>query len=92
MLVKLEIIGIDDFNYILKSDKGTYSLLIEFHGNIVPNIGDYLYVTDKILGKRCLYAYGPLDGIYGKKKDINEDELMKIVTGGNEYYLQRYYG
>jgi len=50
-----------------------------------------IYINDKILNERNLYAYGPLNGVYGKKNGVDEDELMKVVTD-NDYYLQRYYG
>ena len=93
-MIKLRIINIDNYNnYILEdNNKKIINLIIEFLGDKIPAVNDTIYINDKILKEKNLYTYGPLNSKYSKNIDITEEELIKIITAKEEYYLQRYYG
>ena len=91
-MIKLRIVDIDNCNYILEENNKLYNLVIEFLGNKIPNINDILYISSKILKEKNIYTYGPLKGRYCKNINITEEELIKVITTNEEYYLQRYYG
>ena len=91
-MIKLKIIHIDKCNYILEGNNKVYNLVVEFLGNKIPNINDILYISPKILREKNIYTYGPLKGPYCKNINVTEEELIKVITSNEEYYLQRYYG
>ena len=91
-MIKLKIINIEKYNYILESNRKIYNLIIEKKKKKKPTINDIIYISSKILKEKNIYTYGPLKGQYCKNKNITEEELMKVITPNEEYYLQRYYG
>ena len=92
-MIKLKVINIERYNYILENNEfKKYIKHIEFYGDKKPNIGDYIYLPNNVLEEVNLFAYGPIKGKYAKQENITEDELIKVVTKDEEYYLQRYYG
>jgi hypothetical protein len=92
-VLKLNIIEIDNYDYKLrdKSNK-EYTINIEFIDlDTKPVIGDYLYLPNKIVKEKNIYTFGPIGNKYSRKENI-EGEVIKVVTGIKEYYLQRCYG
>ena len=91
-MIKLEIISKDEYNnYTLKNNNKKYNLSINFYGDNIPNIGDFIYLPEQILKNINIYNFGPVN-----KKNMNniltEEEIMKVISKDKEYYLQRYYG
>ncbi len=87
MLKKLQIINIDRCNYtLLDNDNNQHNVSIIFY-EFDPKLNDYIYIDEKIIKEVNIYNFGPI-----KDKKINEDEIIKITRGKEEYYLQRYYG
>lgn len=91
-MIKLKIIGIEEYNYILENNNNTCNLNIEFLGDKIPTINDIIYINEKILKEKNLYVYGPLNSKYSRNINVTEEELIKVITPNEEYYLQRYYG
>ena len=92
-MIKLRIINKNNLLYTLLDIEGNeYDKHIEFIGDKIPQMGDYIYLTKRILNEINIFCYGPLNSIYSKKDNVNKHELMKVVTKDGEYYLQRYYG
>lgn len=91
-MIKLKIVAIDKIIYTLKSENKTYEMTIQFYGDKKPEVNDIIYIPSKILNEINIYAYGPLNSVYSKNVDVTEEELIKVVTEKEEYYLQRYYG
>ena len=91
-MIKLTIVSIGESTYTLKSENKTYEVVIQFYGDKVPKVNDVIYIPSKILNEINIYAYGPLNSVYSKNMNATEEELIKVVTETEEYYLQRYYG
>lgn len=92
-MLKTKVLRIEEYNnYVLECNNKIYNLTIEFLGDKVPKVNDVIYVNDKILEEVNLYTYGPLNSKYSKNINVNEEELIKVVTSDDAYYLQRYYG
>ena len=91
-MIKLTIIDIKEYTYIFSNNNKIYEVNIEFLGEKKPKINDIIYINSKILEEKNTYTYGPLNSKYSKNIDITEEELIKIITAKEEYYLQRYYG
>ena len=75
----------DNYVYTLESIDKTYIKNIEFIG-FMFNVGDYLFLPDEVLDEDNIYTYGKI--IDGK----NEKNLIKVISNGVNYYLERYYG
>lgn len=91
-MIKLTIIDIKEYTYIFSKNNKIYEVNIEFLGEKKPKINDIIYINSKILEEKNIYTYGPLNSKYSKNINTNEEELLKIVSENEEYYLQRYYG
>ena len=93
-MIKLKIIDIKDYDYVLEDNNNkTYNLNIEFYGiKENPKVDDYIYISKKLLREKNLYSFGPFNSIYVKLVNLTEDELIKVVTPKEEFYLKRYYG
>lgn len=91
-MIKLKVHRIEKYDYILETNNKTYKVNIEFLGDKKPTIDNIIYLPQKIIEEKNLYTYGPLNGKYCKNIDITEEELLKVITPNEEYYLQRYYG
>ena len=86
---KVKLIKINEYDYIFEESNGKkYIINIEFYGDKLPKEGDIIYFPDKILNEKNLYAYGGLK----EDKNLDDEDLIKIVSGNMDYYLQRYYG
>lgn len=85
---RVRIINKNRYDYTLEDDDNKkYVLNIEFY-QAELNVGDYIYISDKVLKEKNLFAFGPLT----EDKNIIEDDIIKVVQGNKEFYLQRYYG
>lgn len=86
---KAKLIKINEYDYVFSDEKDRqYTINIEFYGSNLPKIGDVIYFPDKILDEKNIYAYGELK----EDKNLEADDLIKVVSGEKQYYLQRYYG
>ena len=80
---------IDDYDYtLIGKDNTVYIKNIEFYSNYKPNVGDIIYLDDKILIENNLYAF---DEIY-ETKNISKEDIIKVVSNDKEYYFQRRFG
>ena len=85
---RVRIINKNRYDYTLEDDDNKkYVLNIEFY-QAELNVGDYIYISDKVLKEKNLFAFGPLT----EDKNIIEDDIIKVVQDNKEFYLQRYYG
>ena len=88
-LEKLRIINIDGYDYTLEDSRGnTIKKNIEFYVENKPTIGSYIYMSEKVIKEKNIFAYGSINDY----KNIKEDEIIKIENNEEEVFLQRYYG
>ena len=85
---KVRIVKIDKYNYTLFDGNNYYIKNIEFNSQFKPNVNDIVYISKKILDEKNLFAFGDLY----KDKNVTEEDIIKVVSSNNEYYLQRQYG
>lgn len=86
LMKKVQVKEINNYVYtLITDDNKTYDINIEFYDTSV-DIGDYIFIDDKVLEETNLYAYGPI------KENNDPEDLIKIVKDDKEIYLQRYYG
>jgi hypothetical protein len=83
---KLQIKKVNNYEYTLIDKEKEYILNIEFYDIEKPNIGDYIYLPNKILEENILYSFGPI------KRNAKDEEYIKLDIKGSSIYLQRYYG
>ena len=85
---KVKILKIDNYIYTLYDGSKTYKKNIEIYSNNIPRVNDVLYVSDKLLNENNLMAFTDLfqDTI------IDSDDIIKIVSDNDNYFLQRIYG
>lgn len=91
-MIKSKILEIENTNYTLEINNKTYNINLIFYGEKKPQINDIIYIPNKILKEVNIYSYGPLKSKYSINDNTKEEELMKVITLKEEYYLQRYYG
>ena len=93
-LKKLKITNIDKFDYtLIDNENRQYIINIEFYGiESYPEINDTIYISEKMLEESNGYSFGVIGSKYSKNTDVDESEIIKIVSDNKEYYLQRYYG
>ena len=86
---KFRIISITNNDYILENECSKYNLNMIFYIDDKIEVGDIIYLPVNILREVNIYAFGPINN-----RDINLDEndIIKIITKDKEMYLQRYYG
>ena len=83
---KVTVVAKEDYLYTLEdSNKKRYEINIEFYDTTI-DVGDVIFVDEKVLQEVNLYAYGPLKG------EARVEDLIKIVKDNKDIYLQRYYG
>ena len=80
---------INGYNYLFvdKNDK-EYCLNIEFYTEDKPKVGDIIYFADEVLEEKNIFAFGD----FYDDPNVEEKDIIKVVRGSKEYYLQRYYG
>ena len=99
-MVKLEIINKDGYLYKLKDEKeNNYEFSLEFFDiETSPEIGDYINISAELLNPRyagysTLYSFGNLDNPCGRKDlNINDIDIIKVITENKEIVLKRLYG
>ncbi len=97
---KLEVVGVDKYNYLLKDNsQKEYNIELEFYDiKILPNIGSYIYMSENLLNKNykeysTSYCFGPLGQPYGRNIEDEEDnDILLLEIDNKKIYLQRYYG
>ena len=88
-MIKTNIININGYNYTLSYGNNNYNLNLEFYDlDDKLNIGDIIYIPDKLLINNGVYTYGKIN----EEKKENIDEYIKIISNDKEIYMQRYYG
>ena len=99
-MVKLEIINKNDCLFNLKDDRNNkYEFCIEFYDiDVSPEIGDYINISAELLNPRyagysTLYAFGNLENPCGRENlDIDDIDIIKVITKNKEIILKRLYG
>lgn len=61
-MIKLKIIDIKDYDYVLEDNNNkTYNLNIEFYGiKENPKVDDYIYISKKLLREKIFIVLGHL--------------------------------
>lgn len=90
-MVRVKIVDIDGNIYSLEKDNVIYKVHIFLVSSKKLEIGDTLYILNKILIENNLYTYGDINSKYSKNIYL-ESEYLKVIKEDEEYYLQRYYG
>ncbi len=85
---KTVVIRIQDYNYTLYDGKKIYIKNIELYSNKKIKINDMIYISQKLLKENNLFAFSDLF----QDKIIERDDIIKVVSNNDEYYLQRIYG
>ena len=99
-MVKLEIINKNGSLYSFKDEKNnSYEFNMEFFDiDVSPKIGDYINISAELLNPRyagysTLYSFGNLENPCGRKKlDINDIDIINVITENKEIILKRLYG
>ena len=87
--IKLKIIDIDNYDYTFQSENGKMIIRnIEFYLENKPKINDYIYISKEVINENNVLQYGYIKDL----NNINNNEIIKVVSSDNEYYYQRYYG
>ena len=97
---KLEIIGIDNYQYTFKdSDNKIYSSIMNFYDiEEKPQIGDFLYLNEELLKNSNknysdYYCFGSLDDPTGREiTDENSPDLVVVQSKEKSLKLKRLYG
>ena len=86
---KTKIINIDHYSYTLEDEYlNKYIKPINFYDNIKLVVGDYVYIPEKVLKEKNIFAYGRI-----REEDIvslNLDDIIKIETNTKDFYLKKY--
>ena len=89
------IIKKDSYVYTLKdTDNNMYQFNIEFY-NIEknPEVGDYLFMSEKILQENTFLSFDILESEYGRKiENANDDDLVVLIINEEKIYLKKVYG
>jgi hypothetical protein len=94
-MVKLIILEINNYVYILKSENNTkYILNLEFINiDKKVSINNIIYMNKELINEKEVYTFGPLNAKYGKKIELETEKDIAILEINDErIYLQRYYG
>ncbi len=89
-MIKLTIISKDEYaNYILKDiNDNKYELNINFMNIEKPKVGTDIYIQESVIKENISLNYG----LVNSDSKPNKDELIVILDGKKQMYLQRYYG
>ena len=85
---KMIIQNIDNYDYTLTDNDNIYVLNIEFYSNNKPSVGDIIYISEKVLNEKNLFAF---DEVYDAK-NISLDDLIRVIHDDKNIYFQRIYG
>ena len=90
---KLIVKDIKNFTYILNDENHDYKFNFEFYDVDISN-DDIIYMHDSLLiNTNELLAFGPINGVYGRNIENENDPDLLIVKKNNKLiYLKRYYG
>ena len=88
---RLKIVKKEEYNYTLEDENlNKYTKAINFYDTRKPVVGDIIYIPEVVLKEKNIFSYGL---IKNEEVDIfNPDDLIKIKTESEEYYLKRLYG
>lgn len=92
---KLLISNIDNYIYYLVDEQNIeYKLQLEFYDiNNFPKIGDYLYISQKLLNEQILLSFVLINNQDGKDINLLKDEEILVWVGNcDKIYFKRYYG
>jgi len=56
---KVQVVKINNYIYTLEDNNKLYDINIEFQDTEV-NVGDYIFIDDKVLEEANIYTYGPI--------------------------------
>ena len=88
-LKKYTIQSIDELRYTLIDDNNKKIELTIIFTDYRPNIGDIIYLCDSIVKDNTILEFGKLTS---DDKYATEEDIIKVISNGNEINLQRYYG
>ena len=89
-MIKLMIKSKDEYsNYVLEDNNNKkYEVNINFIEVESPSIGDYIYISEKLLNEKVSLNYGLID----ESDNVDEEDLILMIRNNNKIYLQRFYG
>ena len=77
-----------DSNYTFENiNKETITKNINFDKK-TPQLNDIVYLPKEIVNEINIFQYGPIYDL----NNLNTNEVIKVETKTEEYFLQRYYG
>ena len=86
---KVIIKQINGYDYILvDEDNNVYYKNIEFISKLKPKEKDIIYLSEKILDEDNLFTFAD----FNDRNNVKEDEIIKIISSDEKYYLIRHYG
>lgn len=98
-MMKLKIESINNYNYELIDNEKKYNINIEFFDiKEKPEIGDILYINEKLLNKNykeydTFYRFGSIYNSSGRELNKNNEEEVIILNINNKnIILKRLYG
>lgn len=87
--VKIKILDINNYDYTFELEDGRkITRNIEFYLENKPKINDYIYISEEVIKENNVLQYGYIKDL----NNINNNEIIKVVSSNDEYYYQRYYG
>ena len=89
MITKYRVNSIDELNYKLIDDNNNEVTITAIFTDYVPKVGDILYIWNKIIKDNTILEFGKLTD---EDKNATEEDIIKVISNGNEINLQRYYG
>ncbi len=85
---KVRVVGINGYFYTLDDGVNKYIKNIEFYSKKKPQESDLIYISEKILNEKTLLSFiEPYNNAY-----LKTDDIIKVISKNDEYYLQREYG
>ncbi len=84
---KVIVTDIDNYYYTLNDGDNNYIINIEFYTDNKLNINDIVYLSEEMLNSKFL-SFCDLHS----KLNLTTDDIIKVVSNNNIYYLEREYG
>lgn len=82
-----------EYSYLfVDSNNKEIEMTLEFKEIKDLEKGDSIYFPDTIVDNPNFYCFGPIGKKYAKQDNIDENELIKIITKDETIILQRFYG